>query len=93
MAGLVGLIITYLFVIITILIFVTVGVYSLFANIPNWKMIYASLAAALTMLVLAFLFYADDYGWLDIPNKLFDVLGVIWPILAIVIAVVVYRGV
>lgn len=93
MTGLLGLVITYVAVITAVLVFAIVGIYNLLASVPDWKLVSASFAALLTMLVLAFLFYVDDKGWLDVPRKLFDVLGFIWPVLAVVVAVVVYKRV
>ena len=93
MAGLGGLILTYVFVLIAAFVFIVIGAYNLVASVTNWKLIWASSSALGTMLVLAALIYIDDYGWVDVPGKWFDVMGFVWPVLSVVVAVFVYNSV
>ncbi len=90
MKGLSGFLTGIVAFIVTFVVLVVVGMYCLIAGEPNLKLLYASLAAFATMLILGAISYADEKHWISFPNSLYDTLGPGWVILSAVVAIIVY---
>ncbi len=90
MQGLSGFFTGIVAFIVTLVVLVVVGIYCLIADDPNIKLLYASLAAFATMLMLGGISYAQEKHWISFPNSLYDTLGPGWAILSAVVAIIVY---
>lgn len=83
----IGFILACLFALIAACIFAVIGIYNLFASMPDWKLISASFAALVTTLVLVFLI---ESGWFGIRREWRDLAGLASPVLAWLVSVLVY---
>lgn len=90
MNGVEGLVTAIKTLAITIVICIAVGLYTLFSSEANWKLIYASLSALVTILLFFITVYADEKHWIDIPNAYYDTLGPVLSVMAVLVAITVY---
>ena len=77
--------------VISFMLFLISIIYFLLAKDPNIKIVYASVSAFITMLFyIGFSYMADEKQWIYFPNRYYDVLGPVWTMAAVVIALYVF---